>query len=69
VLAGLDPCWSQTHYIGFVMTRLKYFYYFQAMWLMLQLDKPEDFVISMNESHSVREFVLAAFKKVDIDIV
>jgi hypothetical protein len=22
--AGLDPCWSQTHYVGFVMTRLKY---------------------------------------------
>jgi hypothetical protein len=28
--AGLDPCWSQTHYVGFVMTRLKYvsFIYF-----------------------------------------
>jgi hypothetical protein len=23
--AGLDPCWSQTHYVGFVMTRLIYF--------------------------------------------
>jgi hypothetical protein len=23
--AGLDPCWSQTHYVGFVMTRLKSF--------------------------------------------
>jgi hypothetical protein len=22
--AGLDPCWSQTHYVGFVVTRLKY---------------------------------------------
>jgi hypothetical protein len=22
--AGLDPCWSQTHYVGFVMTRLNY---------------------------------------------
>ena len=42
---------------------------FQAMWLMLQEEKPEDFVISMNEAHSVKEFVEAAFKKVDIDIV
>jgi hypothetical protein len=24
VQAGLDPCWSQTHYVGFVVTRLKY---------------------------------------------
>ncbi|XP_052817374.1 GDP-mannose 4,6 dehydratase-like [Mya arenaria] len=43
--------------------------YIEAMWLMLQQEKPEDFVISMNEAHSVREFVLAAFKKVNIDIV
>lgn len=43
--------------------------YVEAMWLMLQQEKPEDFVISMNESHSVREFVVAAFKKVNIDIV
>lgn len=46
-----------------------YYVYIQAMWLMLQQEKPEDFVISMNEAHSVREFVVAAFKKVDIDIV
>jgi hypothetical protein len=24
--AGLDPCWSQTHYVGFVVTRLIYIY-------------------------------------------
>jgi hypothetical protein len=24
--AGLDPCWSQTHYVGFVMTQLKYIF-------------------------------------------
>ncbi|KAH3710954.1 hypothetical protein DPMN_070452 [Dreissena polymorpha] len=39
------------------------------MWLMLQHVKPEDFVISTNEVHSVRQFVVAAFKKVDIDVV
>ena len=41
---------------------------FQAMWLMLQQEKPEDYVISTNESHSVREFVEAAFKQVDMAI-
>lgn len=39
------------------------------MWLMLQVDKPEDFVISTGVAHSVREFVLASFKHVGIDIV
>ncbi|XP_053402372.1 GDP-mannose 4,6 dehydratase-like isoform X2 [Mercenaria mercenaria] len=43
--------------------------YVEAMWLMLQQEKPEDFVISMNESHSVREFVVKAFKKVGKDII
>ena len=31
--------------------------YVNAMWLMLQQDHPEDYVISMNETHSVREFI------------
>lgn len=31
------------------------------MWLMLQQDEPDDYVIATNESHSVREFVEAAF--------
>jgi len=36
--------------------------YVKAMWLMLQLDKPEDFVIATGETHSVKEFVELAFK-------
>lgn len=40
---------------------------FKAMWQMLQLDKPEDFVISTGQVHSVREFVEAAFEEVRID--
>jgi GDPmannose 4,6-dehydratase len=35
------------------------------MWLMLQQEKPEDFVLSTNETHSVREFVEKAFKVAD----
>ena len=41
----------------------------QAMWLMLQRDKPEDYVIATGESHSVRELVELAFQEVDIEIV
>jgi GDPmannose 4,6-dehydratase len=33
----------------------------KGMWLMLQHDKPEDYVLSTNEFHSVREFVEKAF--------
>lgn len=36
--------------------------YVEAMWLMLQQDKPEDFVIGTGETHSVREFVQLAFE-------
>jgi GDPmannose 4,6-dehydratase len=43
--------------------------YVQAMWLMLQQEEPEDFVIATGETHSVREFVTLAFKVVGIDIV
>ena len=42
--------------------------YVQAMWLMLQQDEPEDFVIATGETHSVREFVQMAFQKVGISI-
>lgn len=38
------------------------------MWLILQHDKPEDFVIATGEMHTVREFVELAFKHVDIEI-
>lgn len=40
--------------------------YVKAMWLMLQQDKPEDYVIASGETHSVREFVEAAFEHVGI---
>jgi len=35
--------------------------YVEAMWLMLQQDKPDDYVIATNETHSVREFLEIAF--------
>lgn len=41
--------------------------YVEAMWLMLQQDTPEDFVIATNETHTVREFVELAFARCDLD--
>lgn len=42
--------------------------YVECMWLMLQQDKPEDFVIATGEQHSVRDFATLAFKAVGIDL-
>lgn len=42
--------------------------YVRAMWLMLQQDKPDDYVISTGETHPVREFVELAFKEVGIEL-
>ena len=42
--------------------------YVECMWLMLQQDKPEDYVIATGEQHSVREFCELAFKEVGISI-
>jgi GDPmannose 4,6-dehydratase len=41
--------------------------YVEAMWLMLQQDQPDDFVISTGEMHSVREFLDAVFGYLDLD--
>jgi GDPmannose 4,6-dehydratase len=37
------------------------------MWLMLQQDEPDDYVVATGESHSVREFVAEVFKYLDLD--
>ena len=42
--------------------------YVEAMWLMLQQDKPDDFVIASGSTHSVREFVTYAFNEVGIEV-
>lgn len=41
--------------------------YVQAMWLMMQQDKPDDFVIATGETHTVREFVELAFELVGLN--
>lgn len=42
--------------------------YVECMWLILQQDKPEDFVIATGEQHSVREFCQLAFHEVGIEL-
>ena len=42
--------------------------YVEMMWLMLQQDNPEDFVIATGEQYSVRDFVLAAAKALDMEL-
>ncbi len=41
--------------------------YVEAMWLMLQQDSPDDYVLATGETHSVREFLEAAFAYQDLD--
>ncbi len=42
--------------------------YVQAMWMMLQQETPQDFVIATGEAHSVREFIEKAFQQVGVKI-
>jgi GDPmannose 4,6-dehydratase len=41
--------------------------YVEAMWMMLQQDFPDDFVIATGESHSVKEFVVKTFDSLGLD--
>jgi len=43
--------------------------YVECMWLMLQHNEPDDFVIATGEMHTVREFIQLAFREVDIEII
>jgi len=42
--------------------------YVEGMWLMMQQEKPSDYILATNETHKVREFVELAFKELDINI-
>ena len=42
--------------------------YVEMMWMMLQQDTPDDYVVATNEMHTVREFIEKSFSHVDIDI-
>jgi GDPmannose 4,6-dehydratase len=57
-------------YLGNLEARRDWGYakdYVEAMWLMLQAEEPDDFVISTGETHSVREFLDEAFGRLNLD--
>jgi GDPmannose 4,6-dehydratase len=65
ILAGLQ----KKLYLGNLDAKRDWGYaqeYVEAMWLMLQQDKPDDYVIATNETHSVREFLDSAFGHVGL---
>lgn len=41
--------------------------YVEAMWLMLQQDKPDDYVVCTGETHTIREFLDVAFNRIGIE--
>jgi len=57
-------------YLGNLEARRDWGYakeYVEMMWLMLQQDCPDDYVVATNETHSVREFCMEAFGLLDLD--
>lgn len=66
IKCGLD----KELYLGNLDARRDWGYapeYVQGMWLMLQQDRPDDYVMATNETHTVREFVQLAFERVGLD--
>lgn len=66
ILAGLQ----KKLYLGNLDSKRDWGYakeYVEAMWLMLQKDKPDDYVIATNETHSIRECLDVAFGHVNLD--
>jgi len=67
IKAGLQECL----YMGNIDSLRDWGYapdYVEAMWLMLQQDKPDDYVIATGEMHTVREFIEKSFGYLDISI-
>lgn len=61
---------QDTLYLGNLEAKRDWGYapeYVEAMWLMLQQERPDDYVIATGESHTVREFVEAAFSLLGLD--
>ncbi len=69
-IARIKACLDQKLYLGNLDIQRDWGYapeYVEAMYLMLQQPQPEDFVVGTGETHSVKEFLEAAFKHAGID--
>jgi GDPmannose 4,6-dehydratase len=67
VKLGVDPAL----YLGNLDAKRDWGYakdYVDGMWMMMQQDEPDDFVLATNETHTVREFVELTAKNLDIDL-
>ena len=63
---GLQDCL----YMGNIGAKRDWGYakeYVEMMWMMLQQDKPDDYVVATNETHSVKEFIQETFALLDLD--
>ena len=61
---------QDTHHLGNLDSSRDWGYagdYVEAMWMMLQQDEPDDYVIATGETHSIRELLDVAFKLAGID--
>ncbi len=61
---------QESLYLGNMDARRDWGYakdYVDMMWMMLQMDKPDDYVVATGETHSVREFVEETFAALDLD--
>ncbi len=66
IMAGLD----KKLYLGNLDAKRDWGYtpeYVEAMWMMLQQDNPGDYICATGETHTIREFLDAAFSHVDLD--
>lgn len=69
-VAAIKLGWQKDLFLGNLDARRDWGYapeYVESMWMMLQQDSPDDYVIATNETHSVREFLELAFAHVDLD--
>jgi GDPmannose 4,6-dehydratase len=69
-VAAIEKGIQETLYLGNLDSKRDWGYagdYVEAMWLMLQQDRPDDYVVATGETHSVREFCELAFDRVGLD--
>lgn len=69
-IAHIKKGFQDKLYLGNLEARRDWGYakdYVEAMWLMLQQERPDDFVIATGETHSVKEFVETAFDYAALD--
>jgi len=62
---------QETLFLGNLNTKRDWGYapeYVEGMWMMLQQDKPDDYVMATGENHTIREFVELTFGELDIEI-